>query len=436
MPNSNIPPNANPAANTNTALNAREKESATTPSGLLQPLAHKLSATEMAELAYLIKSWAFELGFSQLGITDTDLKSEESKLQQWLDNGYHGEMGYMASHGMMRARPHELHPGTVRVLSTRMDYLPPQAGFATNLSDPNLGYISRYAGGRDYHKLIRKQLKKLGDKIVSHCHNLGLDGIDFRPFVDSAPILERPLAEKAGLGWTGKHSLLLNPEAGSWFFLGEVLINLPLPVDIPIHQSCNSCVACIKSCPTNAILDNNVVDGRRCISYLTIELQGVIPEEFRQAIGNRIYGCDDCQLVCPVNSKAPLTQQTDFHIRKQLIQPDLLSLFAWTEKQFLSLTEGSPIRRIGHKSWLRNIAIALGNAPFNQQIIDALNLRRCSDEVDEMVIEHIDWALAQQALKQQDLTPDDKTKTAPKSHLSRKTLRVIRSVEKGLPRDA
>ncbi|GIU48357.1 epoxyqueuosine reductase [Shewanella sp. KT0246] len=386
-------------------------------------LSREMTAQETSDLSRQIKSWAQELGFAEIGITDTNLKTEEPKLQQWLDNGYHGEMSYMANHGMMRARPYELHPGTVRVLSARMDYLPPQAGFATNLSDPNLGYISRYAGGRDYHKLIRKQLKKLGDKIVSHCNDLGVTGVDFRPFVDSAPVLERPLAEKAGLGWTGKHSLLLNPEAGSWFFLGEVLINIPLPIDIPINQSCNTCVACIKSCPTNAILEDNVVDGRRCISYLTIELQGAIPVEFRRAIGNRIYGCDDCQLVCPVNAKAPLTEQADFHIREPLLQPKLLTLFAWTEKQFLSLTEGSPIRRIGHKNWLRNIAVALGNAPFNEDIILALLARKDSDGVNDMVIEHIDWAIEEQNKAHTEI-------------LSRKTQRVIRAIEKGLPRDA
>ncbi|KPZ67868.1 Epoxyqueuosine reductase [Shewanella sp. P1-14-1] len=386
-------------------------------------LSRALTTQESTSLARLIKAWAIELGFAQLGITDTDLAEQEPKLQHWLDQGYHGEMSYMANHGMMRARPHELHPGTVRVLSARMDYLPPQAGFATNLANPNLGYISRYAGGRDYHKLIRKQLKKLGDKIVAHCQTLGVTGVDFRPFVDSAPILERPLAEKAGLGWTGKHSLLLHPEAGSWFFLGEVLTNVPLPIDIPIEQSCNTCVACIKSCPTNAILDNNVVDGSRCISYLTIELQGAIPLEFRKAIGNRIYGCDDCQLVCPINTRAPLTEQSDFHIRQQLIQPDLLTLFSWSEKQFLSLTEGSPIRRIGHKNWLRNIAIALGNAPFNENIIRALNAKKQSEEVDEMVIEHIDWALYEQQQNHENV-------------VNRKTQRVVRSIEKGLPRDA
>ncbi|WOT04401.1 tRNA epoxyqueuosine(34) reductase QueG [Shewanella youngdeokensis] len=389
-----------------------------------QPLApiSQLTPAVLRKLAEQIKVWGQELGFAQLGICDTHLTSEEPKLQQWLDNQYHGEMGYMANHGMMRARPHELHTGTIRVISARMDYLPPNAGFAANLNDPNAGYISRYAGGRDYHKIIRNRLKKLADKIEAALKEMGISKPNSRPFVDSAPVLERPLADKAGLGWTGKHSLLLNADAGSWFFLGELLIDLPLPVDIPVVADCNTCVACIKSCPTNAIVEPYIVDGRRCISYLTIELQGAIPVEFRQAIGNRIYGCDDCQLVCPINRVAPLTAEADYHTRTPLQHPDLLTLFAWTETEFLKLTEGSAIRRLGHRRWLRNIAIALGNAPTSTAIISALTARKLSTEVDDMVIEHIDWALEQQHLKL--------------SQLSRKTQRVIRTIEKGLPRDA
>jgi epoxyqueuosine reductase len=383
-----------------------------------------LTAAQLDALNRQIKLWGKELGFAQIGVADIDLSQHEAGLQDWLDKGYHGEMNYMASHGMMRARPNELHPGSLRVICARMDYLPPDAGFASNLTNPNLAYISRYAGGRDYHKMIRQRLKKLGDKITEHCKTLGFAATDFRPFVDSAPILERPLADKAGLGWTGKHSLILHPEAGSWFFLGELLINLPLPLDIPIEEGCNTCVACIKSCPTDAIVAPYVVDARRCISYLTIELQGAIPEEFRPLIGNRIYGCDDCQLVCPVNSKAPLTAEPDFHTRQTLIQPELISLFNWSEAVFLRQTEGSAIRRIGHKRWLRNIAIALGNAPANPEIIATLEQRKLSDEVDDMVLEHIDWALEQQRQK------------APQETLSRKTQRVIRSIQKGLPRDA
>jgi epoxyqueuosine reductase len=404
-----------------------------------------ISPTELSQLARHIKQWGQELGFAQVGITDTDLSEEEAKLQDWLDKGYHGEMGYMANHGMMRARPHELHQGTKRVISVRMDYLPPNAGFATNLIDPTLGYISRYAGGRDYHKLMRQRIKKLADKIEAYCQQQGFGATDSRPFVDSAPVMERPLAEKAGIGWTGKHSLILNHNAGSWFFLGELFINLPLPIDIPISDGCNTCVACIKSCPTGAIIEPYVVDSRRCISYLTIELQGPIPEEFRPLMGNRIYGCDDCQLVCPINAQAPLTQEHDFHIRQQILQPELLTLFNWSEKSFLSLTEGSAIRRIGHKRWLRNIAIALGNAPANPNIIEALSARKHSDEVDDMVLEHIDWALAQQQTKaQQQAKVQQQTETQEAVQIApargtpaqRKTARVVRSIEKGLPRDA
>ncbi|MBP6521116.1 MULTISPECIES: tRNA epoxyqueuosine(34) reductase QueG [unclassified Shewanella] len=387
-------------------------------------------ASMLSRLALQIKTWGKALGFAQVGICDTDLTAEEAKLQAWLDKGFHGEMAYMATHGMMRARPQELHPGTVRVISVRMDYLPPEAGFATNLTDPNLGYISRYAGGRDYHKLIRARLKKLGDQISAELVALGFDSADFRPFVDSAPVLERPLAEKAGIGWTGKHSLILNHEAGSWFFLGELLINLPLPVDIPIQEGCNTCVACITSCPTGAIVEPYVVDGRRCISYLTIELQGAIPEEFRPLMGNRIYGCDDCQLACPINRQAPLTEETDFHIRPQLKQPDLLSLFAWSEAEFLKQTEGSAIRRIGHKRWLRNIAVALGNAPASPSIIAALNARNHSEDIDEIVREHIEWALNAQQSRLAESTTTEQQKAR------RKTERMVRIIEKGLPRDA
>lgn len=399
-------------------------------STLANPIPNQSYASTLSRLALQIKTWGKALGFAQVGICDTDLTAEEAKLQAWLDKGFHGEMTYMATHGMMRARPQELHPGTVRVISVRMDYLPPEAGFATNLTDPNLGYISRYAGGRDYHKLIRARLKKLGDQISAELVSLGFDAADFRPFVDSAPVLERPLAEKAGIGWTGKHSLILNHEAGSWFFLGELLINLPLPVDIPIQEGCNTCVACITSCPTGAIVEPYVVDGRRCISYLTIELQGAIPEKFRPLMGNRIYGCDDCQLVCPINRQAPLTAETDFHIRPQLKQPDLLSLFAWSETEFLKQTEGSAIRRIGHKRWLRNIAVALGNAPASPKIIAALNARNDSDDIDEIVREHIEWALNAQQSRLADIAAIEQQKAR------RKTERMVRIIKKGLPRDA
>lgn len=382
-------------------------------------------ANQLNQLARDIKLWGQELGFAKVGICDIDLAEEEPKLQQWLANGYHGEMSYMANHGMMRARPAELHPGTVRVISARMDYLPPAAGFAKNLQDPTKAYISRYAGGRDYHKLMRNRLKQLGERINKALAELNLPDSGYRPFVDSAPILERPLAAKAGLGWTGKHSLILSKEAGSWFFIGELLINLPLPVDVPINEGCGKCVACITSCPTGAIVAPYVVDGRRCVSYLTIELQGAIPLEFRPLLGNRIYGCDDCQLVCPVNREAPLTAEPDFHIREQIKQMPLLALFQWDEATFLKNTEGSAIRRIGHERWQRNIAIALGNAPYSAEITAALT--ECQATASELVAEHIDWALAQQRLKQ----TQQATVTA-----DRKQQRLLRIIEKGLPRDA
>ncbi len=370
-------------------------------------------------LALKIKQWAKQLGFAELGITGVELPTAEQQLQQWLEAGYHGEMDYMASHGLLRARPAELVPGTLRVLSVRMDYLPAGAGFATNLADPTQAYISRYALGRDYHKLIRNRLKQLGERINAQVRELG-----FRPFTDSAPILERPLAQQAGLGWVGKHSLLLNHEAGSWFFLGELLVNLPLPLDEPHHGDCGSCVACITSCPTGAIVEPYVVDARRCISYLTIELKGAIPEEFRPLLGNRIYGCDDCQLVCPENRHAPLSIEADFQRRTQWQSQSLLSLFAWQEHEFLSHTEGSAIRRIGFERWQRNIAVALGNAPYQAEVVNALEqqLTSCS----ELVAEHIHWALAQQKRKS----------WQAESLLPRSTERLVRIIQKGLPRDA
>jgi epoxyqueuosine reductase len=376
-----------------------------------------INEIDLHQLAKDIKLWGKALGFQQVGISDIDLKEHEEKLQQWLDNQYHGEMDYMEKHGMKRARPAELHPGTLRVISVRMDYLPDNAQFARTLKDKNQAYISRYALGRDYHKVIRKRLKQLGQKIEQQVGKLG-----YRPFVDSAPVLERPLAEKAGLGWTGKHSLLIDAKNGSWFFLGELMVDLPLPVDKPVEEKCGQCVACLKICPTQAIVAPYVVDGRRCISYLTIELQGSIPVEFRKAIGNRIYGCDDCQLICPWNRFANTTQEQDYQVRQQLEKQPLLDLFAWDEQTFLSNTEGSPIRRIGYQRWLRNIAVALGNAPTNAVIVDALNQKMASCD-SELLNEHISWALEQHAL-----------------HIpivnERLNQRLIRSIEKGLPRDA
>lgn len=373
---------------------------------------------QMTELAARIKQWALELGFSQVGIADTDLKQEEDRLQQWLDAGMHGEMQYMAQHGMMRARPTELLPGTLRVISVRLDYLPEAAAFATNLADPHQAYISRYALGRDYHKIIRQKLKQLADKITAIQGEFG-----FRPFVDSAPVLERPLAAKAGLGWVGKHSLLLHPEAGSWFFLGELLVDLPLPVDQPMTQDCGNCVACITMCPTGAIVAPFVVDARRCISYLTIELKEAIPTELRPLIGNRIYGCDDCQLVCPVNRSAPLTAEQDFQRRPQWQSQTLLTLMSWDEATFLKMTEGSAIRRIGYRRWQRNLAVGIGNAPYLAENITVLE--QYQQHPDLMVREHILWALDQQRQKHQQQQKEN-----------RQQQRLIRIVQLGLPRDA
>ncbi|MCL9783843.1 tRNA epoxyqueuosine(34) reductase QueG [Vibrio sp. S4M6] len=374
---------------------------------------------DYALLAGKIKQWAFELGFQKAGISDVDLSEHEPELQRWLDANYHGEMDWMARHGMMRARPDELLPGTIRVISVRMDYLPPEAQFASNLSDPNQAYISRYALGRDYHKLVRNKLKVLGEKIKQEVGEYG-----YRPFVDSAPILERPLAQKAGLGWTGKHSLILDKQAGSWFFLGELLVDLPLPVDAPQPNQCGKCVACMTSCPTQAIVEEGVVDSRRCISYLTIEFDGVIPVEFRKAMGNRIYGCDDCQLVCPWNRFSNITAEQDFHRRKVFVSSDLVTLFEWSETEFLKHMQGSAIRRIGHNQWLRNLSIAMGNAPYNERIIRALQSRLGQNSNLDI---HINWALEEQQNKQT---------ISPSSSIHTKKERLIRIVKKGLTRDA
>lgn len=371
-----------------------------------------------------IKAWARELGFAECGITDVDLSVEEPRLQAWLAANYHGSMDYMAAHGMMRARPAELQPGTLRVISVVMDYLPEKAAFATNLQDPTTGYISRYALGRDYHKLIRQRLKQLGEKLQTLEPQLG-----YRPFVDSAPVLERPLAQKAGLGFIGKNSLLLHPEHGSWRFIGELLVNIDLPVDVPSDGHCGSCVACITMCPTQAIVAPYIVDARRCISYLTIESDDDIPEELRKALGNRIYGCDDCQLVCPPNRHAPLSIEADFQRRNVWLYHDLVSLFQWSESEFLQNTEGSAIRRIGHRRWQRNLAVAMGNAPASSEIIDALT----RFHGDAQVQRHVDWALAQQQAR----LYQEATNSSPALEKSlRKNERLIRIVRAGLPRDA
>ncbi len=345
------------------------------------------SEPDMIELAERIRAWGQDLGFQQLGFSDIELGDHEIHLNNWLSQGFHGEMEYMQRHGTRRSRPAELEAGTLRVISVRMDYLPQSAeDIETLLLEPSKGVVSRYALGRDYHKLMRKRLQKLAHQIEAHIGPFG-----YRVFVDSAPVLEKALAEKAGLGWIGKHSNLINKTAGSWFFLGEIYTDLPLPVDTAANEHCGACTKCIDVCPTQAIIAPYTVDARRCISYLTIELRGSIPEELRPLMGNRIYGCDDCQLVCPWNRFAQPTQEADFAPRHGLDAPQLIELFAWNEAQFLKRTEGSAIRRIGFECWLRNIAIALGNAPTSDAIIAALQSRQ--QYASEMVREHVEWAL-------------------------------------------
>jgi epoxyqueuosine reductase len=359
---------------------------------------NEISNQEMASLVLQIKQWGQELGFQQVGITDTDLSAAEVHLQNWLANNFHGEMDYMQRHGLKRSRPALLHEGTVRVISVRMDYLPESTpAMNQSLADPASAYISRYALGRDYHKMMRNRLQKLADKIQAEASSFAQNqefNLGMRAFVDSAPVLEKALAEKAGLGWVGKHSNLINRKAGSWFFLGEIYTDLPLPVDSQATAHCGACTACLDICPTQAIVAPYQVDARRCVSYLTIELHGSIPEQLRPLIGNRIYGCDDCQIICPWNRFARMTGEADFNPRHQLNIQQLLDVFAWSEDTFLAKTEGSAIRRIGHDRWLRNIAVALGNAPVSPSIIDAL--MAALGHHSEMVREHVQWALDQQ----------------------------------------
>jgi epoxyqueuosine reductase len=347
---------------------------------------------QLASLALKIKQWGLQLGFAQIGICNTDLAEAENHLQGWLAQGFQGEMDYMQRHGNKRSRPDLLHEGTRRIISVRLDYLPEtQQAMNSSLDNPTAAYISRYALGRDYHKMMRQRLQKLIDKMQAEVNDFDFT---MRAYVDSAPVLEKAIAEKAGLGWIGKHSNLINRQAGSWFFLGEIYTNLPLPSDNKASAHCGECRACLDICPTQAIVAPYQVDARRCVSYLTIELQGSIPEPLRPLIGNRIYGCDDCQLICPWNRFAKLSTEKDFNPRHQLNTQQLLAVFAWSEQEFLVKTEGSAIRRIGYERWLRNIAVALGNAPSSPLIIDALQSK--SDSVSEIVKEHVLWGLAQQ----------------------------------------
>jgi epoxyqueuosine reductase len=370
---------------------------------------------DLDQLATAIKAWGVELGFADVRIADIDLADEEAGLQAWLDAGHHGDMDYMASHGMKRARPAELVPGTVRVITARMDYLPRDTVMGTDADpaantdpaagadwrarerlrqhDPAAAVVSVYARGRDYHKVLRNRLQALAERI-----RVAIGEYGYRVFTDSAPVMELPLAQKAGLGWRGKHTLLLSRTAGSTFFIGEILVDLPLPVDAPTGAHCGACNACIVACPTNAILGPGRLDARRCISYLTIELKGSIPPDLRPLIGNRIYGCDDCQLVCPWNKFAQRAVLPDFDARNGLGDAGLVELFGWSEDEFNRRLEGSPIRRIGHERWLRNLAVGLGNAAGaasasdTAAIVTALQAR--AGHPSALVREHVAWALA------------------------------------------
>ena len=344
---------------------------------------------DLITLAQSIKDWGRELGFAHVGIAGVDLGEHEQHLQRWLDAGYQGEMDYMAAHGSKRSHPDELVPGTLRVVSLRMDYLPGDTRMAQLLAQPDKAYVSRYALGRDYHKLVRKRVQHLADRVQAAIGPFG-----FRAFVDSAPVLEKAIAEKAGLGWIGKNTLLLNRKAGSYFFLAELFVDLPLPVDeAQGSEHCGRCQACLDVCPTQAFVGPYVLDARRCISYLTIELKQAIPVELRPLIGNRVFGCDDCQIVCPWNRFARPTQENDFKPRHGLDNAELAQLFLWDEATFLSNTEGSPLRRAGYERWLRNLAVGLGNAPSTIPVLEALQARR--EYPSELVREHVEWALAQ-----------------------------------------
>ena len=348
------------------------------------------SSAELRQLAAHIDKWAKQLGFDATGITHTDLGEHEARLLRWLDQGMHGEMEYMRAHGVKRSRPRELVPGSVSIISVRMPYLSAHATDArSTLSHRNAAYIARYALGRDYHKLIRGKLQKLATRIRREVGPFG-----YRAFADSAPVLEKAIAEQAGLGWIGKHSLLINRDAGSWFFLGELFTDLPLPLSAPAQNHCGGCQKCMRVCPTDAIVEPYRLDARRCIAYLTIELRGSIPPELRPLIGNRVFGCDDCQIFCPWNRDAQTTRADDFKPRHRLDTAELLDLFLWSETEFQQRTAGSAIRRLGYERWLRNLAVGLGNTDgHDPAVIEALRTRL--DHPSELVREHVAWALRQ-----------------------------------------
>jgi epoxyqueuosine reductase len=367
--------------------------------------AQSRSRLDFSQLALDIVTWGRELGFAELGIADTELSVEKARLDAWLAAGRHGEMDYMARHGARRAHPSDMVPGTIRVITARLDYLPRRARDPELvLADSRKAYVSRYALGRDYHKVMRHRLQRLVDRIgaavestVETATEPATRSYRYRVFTDSAPVLEVALAAKAGLGWRGKHTLLLTRDAGSFFFLGEIYTDLPLPVTPAVGAHCGTCRACLDACPTGAIVAPYELDARRCISYLTIELKGSIPESLRPLIGNRVYGCDDCQLACPWNKYAQSSDEPDFDVRHGLDDADLTELFAWSESDFNTRMEGSAIRRIGFERWLRNLAVGLGNASYGEDIVDALSSRR--DDASLLVREHVAWALSEQEKK-------------------------------------
>lgn len=380
-----------------------------------------LSLDQLEQIKATILCKAQAQGFQDARVSDINVDEYFTPFQQWVKNDYHGEMSFLERNQNLRQFPDQLHPGTLRVISLRYNYLPEQAKFAETLKQSQNANISRYALGRDYHKLLRKKLSNLCQQLEKEFSDL--EELDYRVFVDSAPVLETAFAEKSGLGWKGKHSLVINQSAGSWFFLAEIFINLPLPVDPPVEDLCGSCSACIKLCPTNAILDSKTVDATRCISYLTIENKGEIPTELRPLLGNHIYGCDDCQLACPWNRFSELSKDTSFAARHHIDDISLITLWQWNEEEFLTRFQGSPIRRIGYQSWLRNIAVALGNGSPSEEVINQLKDKR--SQVSPIVQEHIDWALEQLEVKEQ--------QSAPSSSKRQKLINCIVSM---LPRDA
>ena len=369
---------------------------------------HNIPPDVLHRLSIDVKRWALELGFDGIGITDTQLHAAEKHHYDWINKGYHGEMDYMAKHGTKRTRPEELVPNTLRVISVRLNYLTQDMQTATEImGNQGKAYISRYALGRDYHKVMRNKLQNLCSKIQRELTDYNIGPFEYRAFTDSAPVLEVALAEKSGLGWHGKHTLLINKNEGSWFFLGEIYTNLPLHIDSPAENHCGTCSRCMEICPTNAIVAPYEVDARRCISYLTIELKGSIPLELRSLIGNRVYGCDDCQLYCPWNKFAQMSKDADFTMRHGLDDISLIECFSWSEDTFKANMAGSAIYRIGYIQWLRNIAVGLGNAPFSESAI--LALRKHENHPNAMLREHVLWAIDQQFRK--------KTKHPQKAHL-------------------